>query len=144
MNVRRARAEDARYAAGLMQQLEGSAHGEVAAGLENRFQEMLDLEHHALWVAEHQGRIVGLITANLRPTLWHAGPSALIDELVVDETARGLGVGRALIEVVVDWARSHSASEVEVSTERDNEAAQAFYRRCGFESEAVLLEMEFD
>ncbi len=88
--------------------------------------------------------MVGLLTISRRWTLWHAGPCALIEELVVDEKARGRGVGRALIQAALDWARSQGCSEVEVSTEQDNTDAQNFYRRLGFESVTLLLEYEFD
>jgi len=142
MRVRRARPEDEAAVAALMEQLESTVHSVVAPGLKARFVQMLTLDHHAVWVAEDEGRVVGLVTASLRPTLYHSGPSALIDELVVDANARGQGVGRALIEAVVTWALQRGASEVEVSTGMDNEAAQALYQRCGFRVEAVLLELE--
>ena len=39
--------------------------------------------------------------------------------------------------------RAAGCCEIEVSTERSNEAAQEFYRRHGFSHEAVLFELEF-
>ena len=140
VRIRRARPEDAAAVAALMEQLEAAIHGAVAPGLKARFMRMLTLDHHALWMAEDGDRVVGLVTASLRPTLYHSGPSVLIDELVVDANARGRGVGRALLEAVVAWASEWGASEVEVSAEMDNEVAQAFYQRCGFRPEAVLLD----
>ncbi len=145
MKIRPATADDATAAVGLMAQLNEFGHGQVDAGVEDRFRAMLNLPQHAIFVAQHdRGQIVGLLTASHRWTLWHIGPCALIDELVVDEGARGQGVGRALIQAAIEWARAQACSEVEVSTEMDNTAAQAFYRRLGFESEALLLEIEFD
>ena len=143
--IRPATADDAPAAIGLMVQLNEFAHGQIDAGVEDRFRAMLNLPQYAIFVAEDdQGQIVGLLTASLRWTLWHMGPCAIIEELVVDEATRGQGAGRALIQAAIEWARAHSCSEVEVSTEMDNTAAQAFYRRLGFESEALLLEFEFD
>ncbi|RME49553.1 MAG: GNAT family N-acetyltransferase [Chloroflexi bacterium] len=126
-----------------MMQLEAFAHGKVGRGVEGRFKYMLTLTHFNVSVAEEDDQVIGMITASLRPTLWHAGPVVLIDELVVDQTARGKGVGKALIEAIVEWAKKRGASEIEVSTEKDNEAAQAFYQSHGFKHESVLLEMEF-
>jgi len=93
MRICRARPEDEAAVAALMEQLAATVHGAVAPGLKARFMHMLTLDHHALWVAEEQGQVVGLVTASLRPTLYHSGPSALIDELVVDTSARGRGWG---------------------------------------------------
>jgi ribosomal protein S18 acetylase RimI-like enzyme len=104
-----------------------------------------DRPQYAILVAEKEGeRVIGLLSASQRWTLWHAGPCALIEELVVDEDARRRGVGRALVEAAVEWARAQGCSEVEVSTDPDNASAQAFYQRLGFESEALLLEYELD
>lgn len=126
-----------------MKQLEAFAHGEAGPGIEGRFKYMLTLTHCNLCVAEDEEQVIGLISASVRPTLWHPGPVTIIDELIVDRTARGQGVGRALIQAVVDWARKRGASEIEVSTETDNTAAQSFYRRHGFDHESLLLEMEW-
>jgi len=144
MRIRRATPEDEAAVAGLMEQLGAAVHGGVAARLKARFAQMLTLDRHALWVAEEEGQVLGLVTASVRPTLYHSGPSVLIDELVVDASARGQGVGRALIAGVVIWASEQGASEVEVSTAMDNQAAQAFYQQCGFKAQAVLLELELD
>lgn len=143
MQIRPAQPEDAPHAVRLMKQLEAFAHGQVGPGVEGRFKYMLTLTHFNVCIAEDEGQVIGLITASVRPMLWHAGPVALIDELIVDQTARGRGVGKALINTIVDWARKRGASEIEVSTEKDNGDAQAFYRRHGFDHESVLLEMEF-
>lgn len=145
IKVRLATLADAEAAAGLMAQLARHAGGRVDAGVEERFETMLRRPQYAIFVAEDdEGRVISLLTASQRWTLWHAGPCALIEELVVDEPARRRGVGRALIQAALDWARTQGCSEVEVSTEPDNTAARAFYQRLGFESEALLLEYELD
>ena len=145
MKIRPATSHDAPAAVGLMAQLNEFGPGQVDAGVEDRFRAMLDLPQYAIFVAQNeQDQIVGLLTASHRWTLWHRGPCAIIEELVVDETARGQGAGRALIQAAIDWAKAQDCSEVEVSAEMDNTAAQAFYRRLGFESEALLLEYELN
>jgi GNAT superfamily N-acetyltransferase len=145
MNVRRATRDDAAAAVGLMMQLAEHVYGEIDAGIEDRVRAMLNLPQYAIFVAEADSeRVVGLLTVSHRWTLWHRGPCALIEELVVDERARGQGVGRALIRVAIDWAEAEGCSEIEVSTEEDNTDAQAFYRRLGFDSTALLLEYEMD
>ena len=145
MRIRPAASHDAPAAADLMAQLTEHAHGQADPGVEDRFRAMLDLPQYAIFVAEDEtGQVVGLLTVSHRWTLWHAGPCALIEELVVDERARGRGVGRALVQAALDWARSQGCSEVEVSTEQENADAQNFYRRLGFEGVALLLEHELD
>ena len=144
-HIRPAAAGDAPAVIGLMAQLNEVVHGQVDAGMEDRLRAMLNLPQYAIFVAEdEQGQIVGLLTASHRWTLWHMGPCAIIEELVVDEAARGQGAGRALVQAAIEWAKAQACSEVEVSTGMDNTAAQALYRRLGFESEALLLEYELN
>ncbi|UCC89629.1 MAG: GNAT family N-acetyltransferase [Anaerolineales bacterium] len=143
MRIRPATKDDALAAVDLMTQLAEYAGEIVDAGVEDRFRTMLELPQHAIFVAEDErGLAVGLLSASLRWTLWHAGPCMIIEELIVDEEARGQGVGRALIQAALDWARGQGCSEVEVSTEQANVKAQAFYRQLGFESTALLLETD--
>jgi ribosomal protein S18 acetylase RimI-like enzyme len=145
VEIRPATALDAPAAVGLMAQLGEFGHGQVDPGVEERLRTMIESPQYAILVAEAgQGQVVGLLTMSQRWTLWHAGPCALIEELVVDEGARRQGIGRALIQAALDWARAQGCSEVELSTEPDNLKAQAFYRRLGFESTALLLEYEMD
>jgi ribosomal protein S18 acetylase RimI-like enzyme len=106
---------------------------------------MIELPQYAIFVADDEvGQVVGLLSASQRWTLWHTGRCALIEELVVDERTRRQGIGHALIQAALDWAKGQGCSEVEVSTDHDNTDAQAFYRQLGFESEALLLEYELD
>ena len=101
VRIRRAGPDDGPAVASLMDLLEAVAHGTVAPGLKARFMQLLALDHHRVWVAGDEGGVLGLVTASMRPTLYHSGRSVLIDKLVVDPKARGGGVVRRLIETVV-------------------------------------------
>jgi ribosomal protein S18 acetylase RimI-like enzyme len=145
VKIRSATEQDAPAAARLMTQLAEETRGNIDPGVEDRLGAMIELPQHAIFVAEdEEGQVAGLLNASQRWTLWHTGPCALIEELVVDEGARRQGIGRALIGAALDWAGSQGCSEVEVSTDHDNTDAQAFYRQIGFESEALLMEYELD
>ena len=144
MKVRLAQPADAPAVASLMAQLADHATGNPDADVEGRLCAMLMRPDQAVFVAEDEaGRVIGLLSVGHRPTLWHSGPSALIDELVVAATARKRGVGRALIAAAFDWARAAGCSEIGVSTEFANAPARAFYCRVGFDEEALLLEHHF-
>ena len=69
---------------------------------------------------------------------WHhsstrAADTVLMNDLYVDEAARGRGVGRALIEATAGVARDRGAHHVEWTTRPDNEAAQRLYDSTGAE-----------
>ena len=85
-----------------------------------------------LFVArDGDGRIVGSLTlAVFRiPT----GVRAWIEDVVVDGSARGAGVGEALVAAAVDRAGSAGAKTVDLTSRPDREAANRLYVRLGFE-----------
>ena len=87
-------------------------------------------ESSALFIARVDGRIVGSLTlATFRiPT----GIRAWIEDVVVDETARGHGVGEALNRAALDEARHRGAITVELTSRPTREAANRLYKRLGF------------
>jgi len=95
-------------------------------------------------VARKGDDIAGFINFSMRKTVMHPAPSALIDELVVSRSTRGSGIGKELIRAAIDISRQLGCCEVEVSTEKSNTKARRFYRACGFDEDAVLLELNLE
>jgi ribosomal protein S18 acetylase RimI-like enzyme len=83
-------------------------------------------------VAECEGAIVGC--GQLRR--WQRG--AEIADLVVAGPFRGRGIGRRLIEALLQEARSLGVPRVEIGVEADNGRALALYRRLGFVYQRTL------
>src|ERR1700754_2823733 len=59
-------------------------------------------------------------------------PVWTLNDLFVSPEARRLGVGRALVRMVVDLARSAGAARVILSTDESNTSAQTLYESEGF------------
>src|SRR5260370_31917402 len=57
---------------------------------------------------------------------------ARLDEVVVDEAARGKGVGAALVSPALDVAREKGAQVAELQSAKNREAANRLYPRMGF------------
>jgi GNAT superfamily N-acetyltransferase len=112
-------------------------------GLKTVFQAMDDSNVYLNVVAEVDGKIAGFISVVFYKTLFHMGGTALINELIVSRNYRGKGIGRLLIERAKEEAITRGMDELEVGTEKTNEGAQAFYKKCGFDEEYILLGMEF-
>ncbi len=64
--------------------------------------------------------------------LWHAAADCWLEDLYVDERARGSGLGRALVEAVADRARERGCARVELDVSESNPAALALYEGLGF------------
>jgi GNAT superfamily N-acetyltransferase len=58
---------------------------------------------------------------------------ARIDEVVVDQAARGKGVGEALVKACLDVARKRGAQVAELQSGKQRDAANRLYRRMGFQ-----------
>lgn len=75
----------------------------------------------------------GVCQLRYRFGVWWAATDCLLEDLYVDEPARGSGLGRALVELALDRARLRNCRRVELDAERDNEAALGLYLAMGFE-----------
>jgi ribosomal protein S18 acetylase RimI-like enzyme len=84
-----------------------------------------------LFVARDGDRIVGMLTlAAFRiPT----AQRAFIEDVVVDETARGSGAGAALVQAALHHAAALGARTVDLTSRPDRDAANRLYLRMGFE-----------
>ena len=61
------------------------------------------------------------------------GRRAWIEDVVVDEAASGKGIGTLLTEAMLDHARSLGCKTVDLTSRPSREAANALYRKVGFE-----------
>lgn len=86
----------------------------------------------ALFVARVDGHIVGSLTLAMYriPT----GIKAWIEDVVVDQSARGDGVGESLSRAAVEEARRRGAKDVSLTSRPSREAANRLYQRIGFEA----------
>ena len=83
-----------------------------------------------LFVARDDGAIVGTLTLAIFeiPT----GLRAWIEDVVVDSSVRGLGVGEALTLAALEVARTRGAKSVDLTSRPSREAANRLYQRVGF------------
>jgi len=140
--VREATAADARAIVELIRELAQSA-GESSPITEQYAQEYLACPGSYVLLAAENDCVVGLLSYSIRPNLFHASNSCLIEELIVRDSHRGRGVGSALMAEVLDRA-ALTCAEVSVSTLPDNTEAQRFYQSHGLTDKAVFLERHFD
>ena len=94
-------------------------------------QALVSNEDTVVYLARIDGRIVGCLTlAFFRiPT----GLKAWIEDVVVDDAARGHGVGAALNRAALDEAQRRGAKDVNLTSRPSREAANRLYQRLGFQ-----------
>ena len=97
---------------------------------------MLSDPNAAIFVAETEEEIVGVVNAAIRETpdvpILVPRRYVWVDSLMVKGSCRRMGVGRALMDRVHQWAVEQGATEVELHVWDFNRGAIAFYEDLGY------------
>jgi ribosomal protein S18 acetylase RimI-like enzyme len=111
----------------LMPQLSSSAEPLTSDDVEA----MIHSESTTLFVALDDAKVVGTLTLIVFsiPT----ARRAWIEDVVVDEGSRGIGVGRQLTVAAIDEARLRGVRTIDLTSRPAREAANAMYLKLGFE-----------
>lgn len=74
-----------------------------------------------------QGRVAGFAIHQNHPSTWVAGDDCYLEDLFVDPTFRGQGIGRALIEDLIALARARGWKRLYWNTDEGNAPARRLY-----------------
>jgi ribosomal protein S18 acetylase RimI-like enzyme len=79
---------------------------------------------------DDSGKIVGALTLSVYrvPT----GIRSIIEDVIVDNSARGQGIGESLMKYAIDLARKKGAKNISLTSNPMREAANRLYLRVGF------------
>jgi GNAT superfamily N-acetyltransferase len=102
------------------------------------WQRILDQNHgiHGI-VAVVDGQIVGLAHFSFTHSTWSPEPDLYLEDLFVDESVRGQGIGKALILTLSEYAAAEGSKVVWWQTQAANETARRLYDSVGELSEFV-------
>jgi GNAT superfamily N-acetyltransferase len=89
----------------------------------------LESQAAATFLAIQGHETVGLVRTFVEP---EDVTAAKLVSMWVAPHARGQGIGRLLVAAVVQWARDHDATSVELWVTETNAAARQLYESCGF------------
>ena len=95
-------------------------------------------------VADQAGAVVGYCYAALEGQDWLSlrGPAGVIYDILVDPAARGRGVGRRLLDAVLETLTERGAPRVVLFTATGNEAAQRLFAEAGFRPTMIEMTRE--
>jgi GNAT superfamily N-acetyltransferase len=141
VNVRRARPGDASHVFTLVEQL---GYHPDHRGFDETFAQVVRHPEAAVFVAVEGLRVIGFLAMSQRPQIRLGGRAANIDELVVEERRRGEGIGTALLEAAIAYARGLGCKRVDLNTARARQSYQrGYYVAHGFsEVDSVLMRLE--
>jgi GNAT superfamily N-acetyltransferase len=79
------------------------------------------------FVAENEDGVIGFTHCLFRPSTWTETDYCYLEDLFVDPNIRGKGVGRALMEKVVEFAKQKESKRVYWTTQEFNKTARVLY-----------------
>ncbi len=100
---------------------------------------LLDTPGSLIIVAEEQGGIIGMATAQALVSTAEGGPVGLVEDVVVDISYRGRGIGGALLDHLQGWARDKGLSRLQLAADSWNSAALGFYARNGWSQTNLVI-----
>jgi ribosomal protein S18 acetylase RimI-like enzyme len=104
----------------------------------------LDEPDAVIYVAERDGRVVGYVWGGLEPLSWKElrEMAGFVHDVVVEESARGQGVGERLVEEAARWLEERGAPRVMLWTAEKNAPAQRLFARLGFRRTMIEMTRE--
>lgn len=91
---------------------------------------LLEARNAHLFLARESGRIVGMATLVTAPlvTGWHGS----IEDVVVDQSTRGRGIARLLLEAIIEESERRGLSKLDLTSRPSRESALRLYESVGF------------
>ena len=105
--------------------------------------QMLGQADAPIFVLEESGRVAGYLIGQMIKADGAAQvpvTTFYVDDLCVDASARGKGIGRKLMEYARDYAAAQGCHNLTLHVWEGNPAAQAFYASMGMKTQYTCLE----
>lgn len=99
--------------------------------------DILESDNTIIAYCLHKENVVGIaLMANYKVI---SGNKGWIEDVVVDSDYRGKGIGKMLIQYLIEEAKTNSYSQLFLFTEPEKEAAIHLYTKLGFEKRTSML-----
>jgi len=105
---------------------------------EQAFAEIDGDPNNMIYVAEDDGRVIGCLQVTFIANLsFKGGRRALVEAVRVADSHQGQGLGKRLMEYVIDLARQRGCRLVQLTSNKDRADAVRFYEQLGFQPSHV-------
>lgn len=132
VTVRHAQLEDLNRCSELLKVLAKVTSDEHEIFDSKTFEDLISNERASLVVAEEDGIVLGMASISFNLALRYNGEYCQLEELVVDEEARGKNVGGLLIEETIKLAKKRGCKEYGLYILESTKHNQGFYEKYGF------------
>lgn len=135
--IRLARSTDLNAIVRIIAEDESGLHSDSPDGDQSHYQHAFAAieadPRNELFVADAEGHVVGTFQLTYLPHIFdHGRERAQIEALFVASSARGRGIGSALIAFALDRARKRGCALVQLNSNKSRKDAHRFYEAAGF------------
>lgn len=114
-----------------------------SAGQHAALEELIADPVHDVLVDERDGRLVATAQVSwLRVLIYDGGLLCQVESVRTSSDRRGEGIGRALMQHIIDRARERGCARVQLTTNAQRVRARAFYERLGFTASHVGMKLD--
>jgi ribosomal protein S18 acetylase RimI-like enzyme len=141
MNIREANIEDNEAICRLLSLLfeqEAEFKPDFATQSEGVGDILADPEKGRFFVIEDAGCIVGCVSLLFLVSTALGGKAAMLEDFVLDTSARGQGWGTQLLNHAIQYAIQNECRRITVLTDSNNVIAQALYQKTGFKYSSMI------
>lgn len=89
-------------------------------------------------VAEEEGAVAGMATAQLLISTAEGGPSLLVEDVVVEPSRQHQSIGTALLQALGEWGANQGATRMQLLADRTNRPALDFYHDRGWQTTQLI------
>lgn len=106
--------------------------------VELALKQLLNDERGCVLVARSGGDVIGMCTAQRVVSTAEGGYSAWIEDVVVDGSYRGQGIGKQLLDGIRVWAKDQGIVRLQLLADVENRSALAFYNHTGWQQTQLM------
>ncbi len=96
-------------------------------------------DKHNVMVAILENKIVGLIHGHIKESYYYFGRILELEELVVDEKYRHIGIAQQLYDELIKWGKQNKTEEIHLNVFHENDNAVQFYKKNGLIQHSVKM-----
>ena len=104
---------------------------------------LLDSANGVIIVAVEKQAVVGMGSGQLVISTAEGGPSLLVEDVVVQPSRQGRGIGTRLLQTLGEWGAKRGAGRLQLLADRHNAVARDFYHRRGWQQTQLICLRKF-
>jgi GNAT superfamily N-acetyltransferase len=106
------------------------------------FSASIDSPDYFYICAIRDGRIIGFCSLIIRISFWQEGLIGHINQLIIDESCRQIGISAELLDAAIAAAKNEGCKRIELDSAFHRQNAHRFYENAGLTMRAYLFSKE--